>query len=286
MRFGLVAGATALLVVALLLWVLQGGREHREGPNLPPKLVTPSASASRAELVQPALANPGGAASAMESKRMEAQPNVEEPVPDPVERESSPLTTVRLFQYALHSEQLEQGLVWPLGLGVNEGGRTFEDDQASAIEIPETLQATLFEEAGMSGHCLTLGPGRHNLASYGFDDRISAVRVSRAGEDPNVAGPVDAVELYEHRAADRAGRGKVWRLALPERTDEWLFSAPRRDFGARAVSTAWVPPRYELTLFVEPDGRGLAVVLGPGLHELDYLAFNDRASSARVRRTR
>jgi hypothetical protein len=281
MRFGLVAGATTLLVIVLLLWVLEGGRERREGPSLPPKLITPFTSASPAELVQPALAQPVGSFSSSEAEL----PLVASAVGRGA-RESRPPASVRLFQHALHSQQLEQGLVWPLDLGANESGRAFDDDQASAIEIPDGLQATLFEDSGMNGHCLSLGSGRHNLASYGFNDRISSVRVARAGQDPGVDGPVDAVELFEHRAAERGERGKVWRLSLPERMDERLFSASLKDFEARAVSTVWVPPRHELTLFLEPDGRGLAVVLGPGLHELDYLAFNDRTSSARLRRTR
>src|SRR5688572_1327672 len=265
MRFGLAAGATTLLVVALLLWILEGGRDRRAGPSLPTELLTPSDAASPAELVQPALAQPGGPAPASEE-----EPRAESSAVDADRRESRPPAPVRLFQHALHSDQLAQGSVWTLDLGANEADRAFDDDQASAIEIPEGLQATLFEDAGMNGHRLSLASGRHNLASYGFNDRVSSVWVARAGQDPSLDGPADAVELFEHRAADRAGRGKVWRLSLPERREERLFSTSMKDFEARAVSTVWVPARHELTLFAEPDGRGPAVVLGPGLHELDY----------------
>ena len=77
--------------------------------------------------------------------------------------------------------------------------------------------------------------------------------------------------------------GKVWKLPLDEENQR-LFTAAEDHFMAHVASAAWVPLGVKLTLFEQPDGRGPAMVMGPGFHELAVVGFNDRASSARVRR--
>ncbi|MFT5462771.1 MAG: hypothetical protein ACI8QS_001654, partial [Planctomycetota bacterium] len=124
-------------------------------------------------------------------------------------------------------------------------------------------------------------------ASYGFDDIVSSVRVAPLGQDALAwNGPSDAVELYEHRESHQGDRGASWKLVMPLKRTQFLFVSGPDSFANNSVSAAWVPPGLELSLFDQRDGWGAAMVLGPGYHELDFVDFNDRASSARVQRSR
>lgn len=194
--------------------------------------------------------------------------------------------TVTLHDLGLHADDFSRGERWQVGLGLTNEGSAFPNDRISAIEIPGGLQATLFDDFGGLGYKLTLGPGTHDLAPLAFSNRASSILVSRYGQLADASGPQDAVVLYEHRGADLLGRGLAWRLELPRGRDEWTFRASRTTFLDNQASTAWVPLGFELVLFDELEASGVALVLGPGLHEIELLGFNDRASSARVRRVR
>ena len=65
---------------------------------------------------------------------------------------------------------------------------------------------------------------------------------------------------------------------------EWTFLASRGDFDDDQACTAWIPLGHELVLVDSLEPYGIAVVLGPGLHELEHFGFNDRASAVRARR--
>jgi len=190
---------------------------------------------------------------------------------------------VVLYEHATHDANFP-GRSWNLVPGLTNAGPTFADDEACSLKIPDGLLVTVFEDFGGTGARVALGAGTHNLAPYGFNDRVSSVRVSHSGQDVEVPkGPHDTVLLYEHLPRKGGPEGKVWKLPLDEE-DPTLFTAGEDHFAANAASAAWVPSGVELTLFEQPDGRGRAMVMGPGFHELGVVGFNDRASSARVRR--
>lgn len=284
MRAVLLLGAALALLGVLFLMRDDGDAVGRAGPRLPPKMDPPRTGETTAELLAPKLPPAKESASTGEGPRPPASPGAGQRTPGG--RSSGQPEVVRLFEHPFHSGAIDRGKTWILGLGTTEAGTAFDTDSASAVEVPDGLRVTLFDGPGESGYKLTLSAGRHNLAPYGFNDRTSSVRVARSGANPDLEGPEDVVELFEHRGEDRLRRGLVWRLELPHGKDEWLFSAARRDFQPQTVSTAWVPPGYELILLESIDGLGPAVVLGPGLHELDLVDFNDRANAARVRRLR
>ena len=206
--------------------------------------------------------------------------------PDAKQRTSSTFDTVTLFERGLYVENFALGERWEVGLGLTNTGSAFGNDRVRAVQIPTGLQATLFDDADGQGFKLTLGPGTHDLAALAFSARTSSILVARYGQAADEGGPEDAVVLYEHRAADLGGRGLAWRLELPRGEDQHTFRASRGAFLDDQASTAWIPQGFELVLFAELDARGIALVLGPGLHELELLGFNDRASSAMVRRVR
>ncbi|MEM7305404.1 MAG: hypothetical protein AAF682_01980 [Planctomycetota bacterium] len=205
------------------------------------------------------------------------------PAPAPARRKAPPGPVV-LFQHATHDPQFHQGERWELGPGLTDAGLAFPGDDASAVEVPAGLQVTLFEHEAAQGRRLTLGPGRHNLAPYGFNDLATSALVAPFGVDPAAAGPAEVVELYEHAGVLPADRGEVWPLHPVPGRNERLFVPADGAFRPGAASMAWVPQGFELTLFAQPDGRGHALVLGPGLYELEGMDFNDRAASACVRR--
>lgn len=210
--------------------------------------------------------------------------STEDSVDDPRKPQISEQVT--LFDGALSDEDFASRERWQVGLGLTDEGPAFANDRISAVEIPAGLQATLFDDAHGQGFKLTLGPGTHDLRPYAFDNRVSSIEVSRYGQAVDVGGPEGCVVLYEHRGPDLGGRGLAWRLDLPRGRDEWTFTAARKDFVDDQASTAWIALGFELVLFDDPGASGVALVLGPGLHELELLGFNDRASSARVRRVR
>lgn len=201
------------------------------------------------------------------------------------DRARRPIVTqpVVLYEHATHDADFP-GRSWNLVPGLTNAGPTFADDEASSLKVPDGLLVTLFEDFGGAGARVALGSGTHNLAPYSFNDRVSSVRVSRSGQDVEIPkGLRDTVLLYEHLPRKGGPAGKVWKLPLDEENQR-LFTAQEDHFMAHAASAAWVPLGVVLTLFEQPDGRGRAMVMGPGFHELALLGFNDRASSARVRR--
>ncbi len=198
-------------------------------------------------------------------------------------RYTIPTPPVVLFEHATHDGKFP-GRSWDLLPGLTNAGARFADDEASAVKIPGGLLVTLFEDKGGKGARVALGAGTHNLAPYKFSDRVSSVRVSRVGQDVVVPkGPQDTVLLYEHLQRKGGPQGKVWKLPLDDE-DAQLFSSEDDHFAAHQASAAWVPLGLELTLFAQPDGRGAAMVMGPGFYELAVVGFNDRACSASVRR--
>jgi hypothetical protein len=271
----------AFVAAALILGVHALVREdgQRAAPELPqgkPRLVDASSSAPTTA-VMPLLKPP-------------ASLPLETPSPESVETSAeerrTPLTSdeVTLFDLGLH-EDFARGAQWRVGLGHTDEGAAFPNDRVSAVEIPPGLQATLFDDVHGRGFKLTLGPGTHDLRPYAFDERVSSIEVSRYGQAVHV-GPENCVVLYEHRGVDLGARGFAWRLELPRNRTEWTFLASRKEFQDDEASTAWVAQGFELVLFDDPGASGVALVLGPGLHELELLGFNDKASSARVRRVR
>ncbi len=280
----LLAGLALLIAAVVALGLLKS--EARTKVRATPTFQEPPAQAADASPLTPPPAV---------VERSEPEPTGDDDVAaaethtttaESAERHKLPPGRVELFEHATHDPAFP-GAHWEVDAGLTNAGWAFPSDEASAVEVPHGLQATLFEHEDGEGHRVMLGPGVHNLAPYGLNDSVSSIRVTRFGQDvDSPVGPEHAVELYEHRTSDLAQRGETWTLALPEGRDERLFTSAASDFRAFAVSCAWVPPGYELTLFQQPDGRGLAMVLGPGYHELDLVGFNDRAASARVRRIR
>lgn len=255
--------------------------DARPEPSAAPESVGATAAAAGESI----SALPSG----IEVPAAQTPPNAKPDSPNAQEaaqREALHSETITLFDLGLHEEGFAHSERWEIGLGLTEQGTAFPNDRISAVAIPGGLQATLFADAHAEGFKLTLGPGTHDLSPYAFSNRTSSIEVSRYGQSVDVGGPEGCVVLYEHRGADLQRRGLAWRLDLPRGHDEWTFRASRVEFLDNQASTAWVAQGFELVLFDDPDASGVALVLGPGLHELELLGFNDRASSARVRRVR
>ncbi len=53
----------------------------------------------------------------------------------------------------------------------------FGDDCASAVRVPQGFEIELYSEAGQEGQKLKLGPGLHNLAASGFNDKATGILV-------------------------------------------------------------------------------------------------------------
>ena len=193
--------------------------------------------------------------------------------------------TATLFQHATHDGNFPLGESWTLTPGLTNAGIAFTDEEASAVDVPDGMVAILYDGPDGEGQRVTIGAGRHNLAPYGFNDRASSVRIAPEGSTVETpVGPNDLVRLYQHvpRAGDDPG--ELWVLRLEESRTTFLFTAGDGHFEDEEPSAVWIPAGHELILFDEPDGRGEAVVLGPGFHELELVGFNDRASSVRVLR--
>lgn len=194
-------------------------------------------------------------------------------------RTAVPPRPVVLFEHASHAASFP-GRRWELGPGLTNAGAAFDDDAASCVEVPDGLRAILHADPDGGGPCVLLTAGTHNLAPYGFNDVVSSVRVAAADERIDVpTGSEAEARLF----ADWPDSGRAWPLRVPAGRAEKLFVATT-DFDAGTASAAWVPAGHELTLFEQPDGRGQALVLGPGFHLLVQMGWNDRASSARLRR--
>ncbi|MEM8713678.1 MAG: hypothetical protein AAGG01_22280 [Planctomycetota bacterium] len=283
-----------LSVMCALAWVLNdrpAGPARDVGP-----VVDPTSSAeNRPEDVPEALVelermppeSPiDGAATARSSETLglrqsASDANPAEDVPPPGAR-----LRAQLFEHASwHPEA--PGRIWDLGRGLTTAGLAFDNDAASEAFVPDGATMTLFVDGDGQGRRVVLPPGRHDLRSIDFDETVSSAFVSNADYfDPATPrGPEDAVELHQH--LPREGElGEAWRLRLRKGQATRLFRAADGHFLNNEASAAWVPSGYEVTLFENGQGLGTALVLGPGFHELLPYQFNDRASSARVRRTR
>ena len=283
-RTGLILGLIALVGLGVglgFLWLGTGSRGEavetvevsRDDPRATPaELAAPAGPPRGVELAAPVEPESDGEATA--------------PVATPEDRGKPDPGPVLLFRHGTNDPEFQSGGHFEVRLGLTNAGWAFDNDEISAVEVPTGFQVSLFEDENGGGHRVVLGPGRHNLLPYGFNDRASSVRVARQGEEITATGPEDAVELFEHRSTGMDERGEVWRLTLPASRDEYLFTPAQDHFDDNQASMVWVPAGYECTLFDTPDGRGLALVLGPGFHELDFVSFNDKTSSARVRRHR
>ena len=181
---------------------------------------------------------------------------------------------VHLFQHGTDDEQFP-GEVWRLEPGELHHEDHFHENEVSAVLIPQGLRVALYEEGQYHGRRLLLGPGMHNLATHGWNDRVSSARVE---------GPA-SLELFEHSVNFDEREGAVWTLALDQDAHDQFFEAPG-DFDDGTLSTVRVPEGYEVILFDDAAGEGLALVLKAGQHELDPRGFNDRVSAIRVLRSR
>lgn len=283
MRAALLAtGAVLLALVAYWSIRAGGGGAPPLAKSLPerPRFARDDAEAVlvppvRPEPEAPATASRPGAA---------APPTTNAVREDRGDRSRRPPSAV-LYRHASHDE-LFPGERWVIAEGLWDAGVAFADDEASAADVPEGVILTLYADAGGNGARVSLGPGSHNLASLAFNDVASSARVARAGV-PNEDAPMSqstAVQLFENLPREGPGVGRVWSLPLAEARATRLFAA-RDGFFENGVPLAiWIPAEMEASLFDEPDGRGFALVLGPGFHELTR--FAGRVSSVRVRRTR
>ncbi len=154
------------------------------------------------------------------------------------------------------------------------------------MEVPAGYVLRLYRDPGQGGESTIIGQGLHNLAPYGWNDCVSSVSLV-ALDRPLITGFPGA---YEHVWLHGDGLGPdldpagAWTMELDRGRASQLFTAVQRDFEDNRASALFVPPRFEVSLFDEPDGRGAALVLGPGMYDLGRLRFNDRVSSVRVRR--
>lgn len=283
-----------LLVVCAFAWILND-HPPRPAPDVEPAVNATSTAVDVAEDAPVVLVE-------LESTRLEPLidgaitagpsriPGPRQSAPDAEPAEDKPRAGPRLraqlFEHASwHPEA--PGQIWDLGSGLTTAGLGFDNDAASEAFVPDGATLTLFVDDDGKGRRVVLPPGRHDLRSIGFDETVSSALVSNADYfDPATPrGPQDAVELHQH--LPREGElGEAWSLRLRIEQTTRLFRALDGHFLDNEASAAWVPSGYEVTLFENGQGLGAALVLGPGFHELLPYEFNDRASSARVRRTR
>jgi len=281
---GVLAGAAS---VALIARGIGGGARTKSTPEATPRRVATAASglAERGSPKQPTaipVRERSPAAQALEASPPETEREAAQP---PAARAPARPLTVALHEHGLRDPAFP-GLSWILAQGRYEAGAAFADDALSSVEVPDGAVLILYDDLAGQGARVTLGPGRHDLDVYGFNDRASALWVAGAGASLPDAPALGAasVTLYEHRERETDLPGRLWTLELPEGRESKLFTAREGDFEDDAASAVWVPARHELVLCDRPDGRGPALVLGPGFHELELLDFNDRASAARVTR--
>ncbi|MCP3919005.1 MAG: hypothetical protein GY711_25960 [bacterium] len=281
-RWVLVGIAIAMLVVGVARW----SRDGRLAPvraKLPPVFHEETRVRAGAELESPVL--PPAATTRVDPAEQSAGDEGEPAAGQPAEARR-PVTRgpVAVFQHAPHDHRFEEAGRWLLYVGLTDAGAAFADNEISHVDIPPGLQVTLFDDPGGRGARVVLGPGQHGMSPLGFNDRASSVLVAPEGSiPPGHEGPRDRILLYEHgHPSDEPGLR--WALRLKKDQTTRLFRASEGDFSDNAASAAWVPPGFELTLFDASGGRGWALVVGPGLHDLAGMRWNDRTSSARVRR--
>ncbi|MDA1266708.1 MAG: hypothetical protein O2816_16630 [Planctomycetota bacterium] len=262
------------VVAAVLFWGTEAGGELPDAATK--RAPTPTrVEPTSADLVA-GMAEEHPTPGAAPSETREEEPDTARTaVPEPPK-------SVLLFEHADHDHNFP-GRRWFLDRGRYVAPDDFEGDQASTVRIPQGLRLVLYDADDFTGARVVLGPGQHNLAPYGFNDRASSALVLGANE--SLAGEVPPstetdVVLYESRpGVDEPARS--WHLPLEG--DSSFYSSPGF-FDPWVVSAVWVPTGIELTLFVEPEGRGPALVLGPGMHELATMKFDNKTCSVRLRR--
>jgi len=281
-----IAILAALALVGALWWVASGETRvaTEESLERAAPLQTSRTPDRPVDLIEPAptvATGDGRSSASAEPLPVETEPEAREVN----EAETSRPATATLFQHATH-DAVFPGLSWIVGVGLTDAGRAFQDDEASAVDVPEGYALVLYTDPGGGGQRTTIAAGLHNLAPYGFNDCVSSARLVRAdGTSVGVhVGSSQHVLLYEHALDSGPEPGLVWTLRLPADRGSRLFTAVARDIEDNSASALLVPPHHEVTLFDEPDGRGRALVLGPGSYDLEVMGFNDRASSVRVRR--
>lgn len=281
-----IAILAALALAGALWWAASGESRVATGKTLERAAAlqpggTPDRAVELIELTPTVAAGDGRSSASAEPSLVETEPESREVN----EAKTSHPATATLYQHATH-DALFPGLSWIVGVGLTDAGRAFRDDEASAVDVPEDHVLVLYTDPGGGGQRTTIAAGLHNLAPYGFNDRVSSAHLVHADQAAVGvhAGSSQHVLLYEHTLDSGPEPGLVWTLRLPADRGSRLFAAVARDIEDNAASALLVPPRHEVTLFDEPDGRGRALVLGPGSYDLEVMGFNDRTSSVRVRR--
>ncbi len=298
MRWAWISIALVAMVVGLARWSLDtplaplGTKVPGSAPAAPRSLppaqleVPPSVASEPVEAGAEGTVEPTDGVDGPLSEDGSGAPAAGDSTPPAGEQARRPVVRrpVALFEHGAGDERSVDGQRWLVYAGLTDAGLAFADNQASRVEVPEGWQATLFDEHGGRGVRILLAPGNHDLNALGFNDRVSSVLVAPEGTvDRSRAGPSDKVQLHEHGLGSDV-RGLRWSLPLAPGQTTRLFRAQAGDLADDAASAAWVPAGFELTLLDGAGGLGAAMVLGPGLHDLDGLRWNDRTSAARVRR--
>jgi hypothetical protein len=289
----LVLALSTLAALGVVAYLARGdGRRELSSAKYHDAAAAPARrDAPAAILVAPPLPARATFADVSDAPRAEAEP---QSAPSPVveieaDTEHDTPIVVRLYEHATHDGQFP-GETWLVGEGRAEAGRAFRANELSAIEVPDGIIVALFDTDDERPFTfepvrVEIGAGLHNLAPYEFNDRADAVdvrRIERARERERT-DPAH-VTLMEQADGLASRLGRVWSLRLPDSAATRLFAARDGDYEEGAVRGLWVPARFEALLFAEPDGRGPAFALGPGLYDLEHLGLTQRQRSIRVLR--
>jgi uncharacterized protein YcfJ len=154
-----------------------------------------------------------------------------------------------------------------------------------AFAIEAAAQVTFYEYSGFEGRAFTTGEQIRNFSRVGFNDSASSVVVERdrweVCEDASFGG--QCVVLRPGRYASLASLGLNDRISSVRRVrnDEFI-SDNRYAPPPIAIAPGDVPAQVTFYEFEGFDGRSFTTVERIG--NLERFGFNDRASSAVVRR--
>jgi hypothetical protein len=292
-RFVLAAAAAAAL--GLVGFLASGeGQSELQSARYRAAAAAPAERQSRAaELVMPPHPTRATPAFLLDAPRAEAARSDADTLLSEVDAtitHDGPIA-VELYQHATHDVQFP-GERWVVGEGRTDAGRRFRANEVSAVRVPDGVILALFDTElgstalnGLEPERVEIGAGLHNLAPYGFNDRVDALDVRRfehTGFDTR-SYPAH-VTLTEQADGLSSRLGRVWSLRLPDGAVTRLFAARDGAYEGGAVRGVWVPARFEALLFAEHDGRGPAFALGPGLYDLEHLGLTQRARNVRVLR--